>query len=91
MMEAEEAYTNLTRPFACIDLNALERNIAFVNKEALGKDIRIATKSVRSTSLLRYIAERINNHSGFMTFDLREALYLLGQRFDGLLLGYPQN
>ena len=90
MKEAEEAYTHLTRPFACIDLNALDRNIAFVNKEALGKDIRIATKSVRSTSLLRYIAERLNNHSGWMTFDLRKALYLLGEGFDELLFGYPQ-
>lgn len=90
MMEAEEAYSHLTRPFACIDLNALDRNIAFVNTEAHGKDVRIATKSVRSTSLLRYIAERLSNHSGYMTFDLRETLYLLNDGFDNLLLGYPQ-
>ena len=90
MIEAEEAYTHLTRPFACIDLDAIDRNIKFVNEEALGKDIRIATKSVRSASLLRYIAERLTKHSGYMTYDLRETLYLLSEGFDNLLLGYPQ-
>ena len=90
MLEAEAAYAHLTRPLACIDLDAIDRNIEFVNTEAQGKAIRIATKSVRSTSLLRYIAERLVNHSGFMTFDLGETLYLLREGFDDLLLGYPQ-
>lgn len=90
MKEAEVAYAHLVRPFACVDLDAVDRNIAFVNKEALGKDIRIATKSVRSIDLLRYIAERLKHHAGFMTFDLRETLHLLHEGFDHLLLGYPQ-
>lgn len=90
MIEAEKAYKHLTRPFACIDLDALDRNITFVNEQALGKNIRIATKSVRSTSLLRYIADRLTQHSGYMTFDLKETLNLLQEGFDDLLLGYPQ-
>ncbi len=90
MREAEEAYRELYRPFGCIDLNALDRNIAFVNEKGRGKNIRIATKSVRSVELLRYIAERLRHHSGFMTFDLRETLNLLNQGFDDLLVGYPQ-
>lgn len=90
MKEAEVAYAHLVRPFACIDLEALDRNIAFVNQEALGKNIRIATKSVRSINLLRYIAERLDHHAGFMTFDLRETFHLLNEGFDDLLLGYPQ-
>lgn len=90
MLEAEAAYAHLTRPFASIDLAALDRNIAFINKEAKGKKIRIATKSVRSTSMLIYIAERLKDHVGFMTFDLGETLYLLEQGLDDLLLGYPQ-
>lgn len=90
MKEAEVAYANLARPFACIDLDALDRNIAFVNQTSGNKDVRIATKSVRSVELLRYIAERINNPAGWMTFDLWETLFLLEQGFDDLLLGYPQ-
>lgn len=90
MIKAEKAYAELSRPFGCLDLNALDRNIAFVNEKGLGKNIRIATKSVRSVDLLRYIAERLENHTGFMTFDLRETYFLLNQGFDDLLLGYPQ-
>ena len=78
------------RPFACIDLEALDRNIAFMNKAARNKKIRIATKSVRSVSLLRYIAERLDKHSGWMTFDLDETVTLLREGFDDFLLGYPQ-
>lgn len=90
MEEAEVAYANLSRPFACIDLDALDRNITFVNRVAGEKGIRIATKSVRSIQLLQYIAERLNNPVGWMTFDLRETHYLLENGFDDLLLGYPQ-
>ncbi|MFD1926666.1 alanine racemase [Sporosarcina siberiensis] len=90
MKNAEIAYAHLTRPLACIDLDVLDRNIAFINQKARGKDIRIATKSVRSIELLRYIGERIEHHSGWMTFDLYESLYLLEEGFDHLLLGYPQ-
>lgn len=90
MKEAEQAYAHLVRPFACIDLDALDRNIAFVNDKARGKNVRIATKSIRSIPLLRYIAERLQHHTGFMTFDFRETLHLLHEGFDDLLLGYPQ-
>ena len=90
MKEAEVAYAHLTHPFACIDLDALDRNIAFVNQSSGEKGIRIATKSVRSVELLGYIAERLNHPVGWMTFDLRETIFLLEHGFDDLLLGYPQ-
>ena len=89
MKEAEIAYAHLARPFLSIDLDALDRNIAFVNEASLSKNIRIATKSIRSIDILRYIAERLDHHAGFMTFDLRETVYLLSQGFNDLLLGYP--
>ncbi len=90
LKEAEVAYVHLTRPFACIDLDALDNNIAFVNEISGKKGIRIATKSVRSVELLRYIAERLTHQAGWMTFDLRETYFLLEHGFDDLLLGYPQ-
>lgn len=90
MKQAEEAYKDLTRPFACIDLDALDRNIAFVNQTTGNKGVRIATKSIRSVDLLRYIAQRLTHTAGWMTFDFAETLYLLEQGFDDLLLGYPQ-
>lgn len=90
MKEAEAAYAHLARPFACIDLEALDRNIAFVNKSSGKKGVRIATKSVRSVELLQYIAQRLDYPAGWMTFDLRETLFLLEKGFNDLLLGYPQ-
>ncbi|MHA6261112.1 type III PLP-dependent enzyme domain-containing protein [Sporosarcina sp. CAU 1771] len=86
----EKAYAHLSRPFACIDLNALDRNISFMNRASRGKKIRIATKSVRSIEMLKYIADRVPNHSGWMTFDLKETSHLLNSGFDNLLIGYPQ-
>lgn len=90
MKGAEKAYAHLQRPFACIDLDALDKNIAFMNNAARGKHIRIATKSVRSTGLLKYMAERVHHHSGWMTFDLTETRFLLDEGFDHFLIGYPQ-
>lgn len=84
------AYKHLTRPFAAIDLDAIDQNIEFINQEAQGKKIRIATKSIRSKSLLTYIAERLDNHYGWMTFTLTETVALLRDGFDNILIGYPQ-
>ncbi|MEK5070092.1 alanine racemase [Sporosarcina sp. FSL K6-1508] len=90
MNEAVTAYASLTCPFACIDLDALDRNIAFVNKASGKKGVRVATKSIRSAELLQYIAKRLDVPAGWMTFDLRETLFLLEKGFNDLLLGYPQ-
>ena len=90
MVDAEKAYAHLSRPFAGIDLDALDHNIAFINKSSAGKRIRIATKSIRSTALLHYINERLEKPEGYMTFDLNETYQLLSNGFDNLLLGYPQ-
>lgn len=84
MKEAETAYAHLARPFGSIDLDALDRNIAFVIQAARGKNVRIARKSIRSINILRYITKRLENPIGFMTFDLRETLYLLSKGFNDL-------
>jgi len=90
VVDAEKAFIHLKRPFASINLDALDQNIKFVNEHVQGKGVRIATKSVRSTSFLNYIAERLDNHFGLMTFDLCETLSLLNDGFDDCLIGYPQ-
>lgn len=87
---ALNAYASIARPFACIDLDAMDWNISMVNKLAGSKKIRIATKSVRSVELMQYIAERLPNFNGWMTYDCTETLFLLEKGFDHLLLGYPQ-
>lgn len=88
MKRFEEAFHGLERPFAWLDLNAFDANIDYVASKT-NKPIRIATKSVRSTQLLRYIEDRLPNVAGYMTYTAAETVYLLEQGFDHLLLGYP--
>ena len=88
MKRFQQAFGALERPFAWVDMDALDANIDFVASRT-NKEIRIATKSIRSIKLLRYIAERLPKTSGFMTFTAAETVYLLEQGFDSLLIGYP--
>lgn len=89
MYKYEQAFSQIERPFAWLDYAALDHNIDFVNASAGNTPVRIATKSVRSVTMLRYIRERLHRCVGFMTFSAAETVYLLQQGFDELLLGYP--
>ena len=84
-----EAFPHIERPFAWLDLTALDENIQAVNEACGDKKVRIATKSIRSVEVLRYLQQQLTNCSGFMTFTAAETLYLLEQGLDHLLLGYP--
>lgn len=81
--------SQLEHPFAWLQLDALDHNIRFVNEVCEDKPVRIATKSIRSVSALRYIQQKLTHCSGLMTFTAAETLYLIEQGFDQLLLGYP--
>lgn len=84
----ENVFQHIERPFAWLDYDALDQNIDFVNRLAT-KPVRIATKSVRSVSVLKYIQEKLVNYAGLMTFTAAESVYLIEQGFNHLLLGYP--
>ena len=89
MRDYETAFNGLERPFAWLNFDALDENIAYVQKKCGDKQIRIATKSVRSIEMLHYIKKHLHNCSGFMTFTASETVYLLEQGFDQILIGYP--
>lgn len=89
MKKYEQAFLHLERPFAWLDYAALDQNIDFVNASTRHKAVRIATKSIRSIEMLRYISKKLNHCAGLMTFTAAETLYLLKQDFNHLLLGYP--
>jgi D-serine deaminase-like pyridoxal phosphate-dependent protein len=76
-------------PFAYLDLDLLEANIRQVVAASAGKRVRIASKSVRSVEVLRRILAADRHFQGLMCFTAREALYLSGQGFTDLLIGYP--
>ncbi|MEZ7173102.1 amino acid deaminase/aldolase [Sporosarcina sp. OR05] len=90
MHDALKAYASLKRPFASLDMEAMDWNIGMVNRLSKTKQVRIATKSVRSVELLHYIAQKLTNHVGWMTFDCEETQFLLEKGFDNFLIGYPQ-
>lgn len=84
----EQAYEHMERPFAWLDLDALDANINFINQTAT-MPIRIATKSIRSLPVLHYIMERLDTCVGVMTFSASETLYVLQHCDVHCLIGYP--
>lgn len=76
-------------PYAFVDLDYLDKNITDILKRAGNLKIRIASKSIRSVEILRYIFSKSNQFEGIMSFTTKETLYLLNQGFDNILLGYP--
>ena len=69
-------------PYAWLDLNALDANIRFINDSCKQKQVRIATKSIRSVEVLKYIEQNITHCAGFMTFTAAETVFLLNEGFD---------
>lgn len=53
------------------------------------KNIRIASKSIRSIGILNMIKEYSDRFQGIMCFTATEAIYLYEQGFDDLLVAYP--
>jgi len=79
-------------PAMLVNLDCLDYNIANVRAlaEASGKNIRIASKSIRVPYLLQYIQERGgSSFQGIMCYSVREAEFLYQKGFDDLLVAYP--
>jgi D-serine deaminase-like pyridoxal phosphate-dependent protein len=85
----ERAFGNLEPPFAFVDLDALERNARELAAMAAGKPIRVATKSVRSVSILRRVLALDPSFGRLLTFTLQESLWLAGQGFEDIVCAYP--
>src|SRR5438105_1406758 len=76
-------------PFAFVDLDLLDQNIRAIVARTQGKQVRLASKSLRSVAVLKRILGADACFQGIMCFTAREAVYLAEQGFDDLLLGYP--
>jgi D-serine deaminase-like pyridoxal phosphate-dependent protein len=75
-------------PAALVDLDMLDANIATFAQLPL--PIRVATKSVRSVDVLRYIRDKLGARArGLMCYTATEALHLAGHGFDDLFVAYP--
>ncbi|EJR46611.1 hypothetical protein IIM_04749 [Bacillus cereus VD107] len=82
-------FKELPLPCAFLDEVALERNIQSIIKLSGHKKIRIASKSLRSVSIMKKILATNDCFQGIMCFSPREAIFLIEQGFNDLLLGYP--
>ncbi|EJS64715.1 amino acid aldolase [Bacillus cereus] len=76
-------------PCAFLDEVALEGNVQSIIKLSGNKKIRIASKSLRSVPIMKRILAENDRFQGIMCFSPREALFLIEQGFNDLLLGYP--
>lgn len=76
-------------PFAFVDLDLLEENARNIAQRAGNKKIRIASKSIRSISVLKKIFSMNEKFQGIMCFTLPEAVFLSKNNFDDILAGYP--
>ncbi len=85
----EALFESARAPFAFVDLDAMRANAEAMLAQAGGLPIRIASKSVRSTALLRRILYLDDGFRGILAFTLPEALWLAGEGFDDIVVGYP--
>lgn len=85
----KKVFEGVPGPFAFVDLDLLDENVERIIAQAGSKNIRIATKSIRSTALLKRILRQSPLFCGLMCFSPQEAIYLVKQGMDDIVMGYP--
>lgn len=89
MNQLNQAFKDLQHPFAWVDLEELDHNITTLSLQSKQKRVRIATKSIRSLEMLKYLSENVPYFTGWMTFTAEETVFLAENGLDHFLLGYP--
>jgi D-serine deaminase-like pyridoxal phosphate-dependent protein len=85
----DAATADLEPPFAVVDMEAMRANAKVMARRALGKPIRLASKSVRCRDLTRQVLE-MKGFRGILAFTLPEALWLAESGVsDDIVVGYP--
>lgn len=85
----KDLFAGIPKPFAYLDLDLLDQNIASISRRAGEKTVRIASKSVRCRWVLDYLLQADDRMQGLMCFTAVEAVWLAEQGFDDLLVAYP--
>ena len=85
----QSVFAGIPKPFAFVDLDLLEENAEQIVLQSNEKKIRIASKSLRSVSILKRLLQLDDSFSGIMCYSAQEALHLCAAGFDDLLMGYP--
>jgi D-serine deaminase-like pyridoxal phosphate-dependent protein len=85
----EGIFESISPPFAFVDLDALRANARSMLAQAAGRPIRVASKSVRSVAILRLILGLDPGFRGLLAYTLPEALWLMRQGFEDIVIAYP--
>ncbi|MCH7230423.1 amino acid deaminase/aldolase [Glycomyces sp. L485] len=85
--ELDHATANLQPPFAVVELGAFDTNAAILRRNAIGKPLRLASKSLRCRALMRRALAQ-PGFSGVLAYTLPEALWL-AEEFDDVVVAYP--
>ncbi|RRS02115.1 amino acid deaminase/aldolase [Glycomyces terrestris] len=83
----DRATAGLQPPFAAVDLDAFDTNAAILRRNAIGKPLRLASKSLRCRALMRRALAQ-PGFKGVLGFTLPEALWL-AEEFDDVVVAYP--
>lgn len=78
----------LSAPLAVVDVDAFDYNAAQMTSRAKGLPIRVASKSLRSVAALKRALSH-DGYSGILAYTLPEAINLVGQGFDDIVVAYP--
>jgi D-serine deaminase-like pyridoxal phosphate-dependent protein len=84
----EAATADLEPPFAVVDLDAFWANAADMERRAVPKPIRLASKSVRCRALQERVLAR-PGFAGTLAYTLPEALWLAEHGARDVLVAYP--
>lgn len=79
-------------PAMVVNMEILDHNIEYFKKiaEKNGKNIRIATKSIRVPELIKYIQQKGGEKfQQLMCYSVREADFLIQQGFQHIMVAYP--
>ncbi len=85
----EAATRAVAAPLAAVDLDALDANARFLVAAAGGLPIRLASKSIRCTELIRYVLREHPGFRGVLAFTPAEACHLARHGIDDILVAYP--
>jgi D-serine deaminase-like pyridoxal phosphate-dependent protein len=93
--ERYKALRNIFRdrrlPFAFVDLDAFDNNVAYAAEKArgTGKTIRLGSKSIRCEPLMKRILNDSENYRGFLTYTVEETKFLADKGHDDFIVAYP--
>ncbi len=83
------AFEGQAKPFAFLDLDNLDANIAQVLQRSNPKNIRIGTKSVRCRQVIDRILGSSKRYQGLLTYCAAESIWLAEMGYKDIVIAYP--